>query len=885
MTTTPATVPGRKRRLLTSESCHQSEDDNDEHSNSSDLSGNKQRNSAPSDLASHRPIVSERQQLAVLKQLAAGDESNSSSPTPNAVMTQQRSTKIHRRNEHGEIILHIAARKGDLKQLKKALHDGANVNEEDNAGWTPLHEGIRVSIKFYRLIVRFLVAVTKNQLKAARLLLKSGANSNAPGSEGQTPLIDAVLNNNIMMVELLLNYSADPSVIDLTNVNETMLKTLKRETSTFDLSDNDSLSLSSPITSVDDSEHDEDKIERNTLLSPKATQKKPFQSDPDHSSDSFLNNKTSTMDSDFSRKNPYDFESDDEETIRNPKQRTTSGKSNDSIDLKPQSNLSIDQSLSNDELIQHIHRVPPLKIVLARTVVNKNLDTESNNLSLMDEDSTMEAYALPIIEENDKFLSTIISSTECNSINTKTVTPEKTLSSINDESMRSSELLISDLIQEIIEQIEEQATLTLISADERMIPAEKEGHLKLTTRTLRSHARGKANTSNQSSNDNKRPVSNRRRILNQKSGDDSTEKRSRKQTISERSNNTETSSNSDDQISENLNEKIDRMEDSCASIDEGNSSTRTLKQVHSQPDVGSLPPNKRRLRERNAILLNSIDGFLPANGSTSESTMSTETNTVTRDIPKNGIKQFLNIRQQIDKRHEAMLHDYVVPKFPKDFSETLMAKKNYLLTPSLKSFPITTPASLGIRRFNPPSDLDEHLSDVFVRQEDERYRMKLRHQVEREKLILSHEQEILRLYGNATRSSINQEIPLSYCSLLRDNEVYNDPSVRERHGTLLNNDYTNTELGKRGKNRWSGRSFIKWVEDSNLKYQRLSCEINQRQALEANTLYSMQRMVWTKHLPKEALASSRIHSFLSERYLPKVEINTQFWTQRETSPI
>ena len=77
MTTTPATIPGRKRRLLTSESCHQSEDDNDEHSNSSDPSGNKQRNSATSDLASHRPIVSERQQLAVLKQLTAGDESNS----------------------------------------------------------------------------------------------------------------------------------------------------------------------------------------------------------------------------------------------------------------------------------------------------------------------------------------------------------------------------------------------------------------------------------------------------------------------------------------------------------------------------------------------------------------------------------------------------------------------------------------------------------------------------------------------------------------------------------------------------------------------------------------------------------------------------------------
>lgn len=47
---------------------------------------------------------------------------------------QQRPTKVFRRNEHGETIAHVAARKGDLKRLLKALKDGANVNEEDNAG-------------------------------------------------------------------------------------------------------------------------------------------------------------------------------------------------------------------------------------------------------------------------------------------------------------------------------------------------------------------------------------------------------------------------------------------------------------------------------------------------------------------------------------------------------------------------------------------------------------------------------------------------------------------------------------------------------------------------------------------------------------------------------
>jgi hypothetical protein len=49
----------------------------------------------------------------------------------------------------------------------------------------------------------------------------------------------------------------------------------------------------------------------------------------------------------------------------------------------------------------------------------------------------------------------------------------------------------------------------------------------------------------------------------------------------------------------------------------------------------------------------------------------------------------------------------------------------------------------------------------------------------------------------------------------------------------------------------------------------------------------MQRMVWSKHLPKESVglsSSGRISYLLTERYLPKVEINIHFWTNWETSP-
>ncbi len=189
----------------------------------------------------------------------------------------------------------------------------------------------------------YLLAVTKNRFKTARLLLKSGANSNASGPEGQTPLIDAVLNDNIKIVELLLNYSADPSVVDLTRLNETMIKVLKREITTFNLSDNDnddeSISPSSPIISDDDeSEQDEKNL---------------FES-----SDSLINN-------DLSRKNPYDFQSDDDnETIKDSRLQTNKFILNDSNDFQ------IEEHSTSDN--EHIYRVPPLRIVLARTVFQNN---------------------------------------------------------------------------------------------------------------------------------------------------------------------------------------------------------------------------------------------------------------------------------------------------------------------------------------------------------------------------------------------------------------------------------------------------------------------------------------------------------------------------------
>ena len=45
--------------------------------------------------------------------------------------------KLNKRNERGETSLHVAAIRGDVKQMKKLIKSGADVNVKDYAGNSP----------------------------------------------------------------------------------------------------------------------------------------------------------------------------------------------------------------------------------------------------------------------------------------------------------------------------------------------------------------------------------------------------------------------------------------------------------------------------------------------------------------------------------------------------------------------------------------------------------------------------------------------------------------------------------------------------------------------------------------------------------------------------
>lgn len=287
----------------------------------------------------------------------------------------------------------------------------------------------------------------------------------------------------------------------------------------------------------------------------------------------------------------------------------------------------------------------------------------------MDETNTTDSSSLPIIEENEKFLSTII--TTSTELSEKLVTSEEgeqekiadkleeenlsleidqnnlSVSNLSSNQSPSPDMIISTLMDNLLTQIEPNEN------QQEVMKKDNVNESKTTTRTLRSHARKQILSTLDHShvNDNRR-VSNRRRILEKKYSLDTNERPRRKKTISERSSNNETSSNSDDQPIENHSRKIFTLKSSIIErisaieetnlrsiADEDSNSTNPNKSISIQPDVNSLPPNKRRLRERNTT---------PSNASeTIEENPSVETNN-TRDLPINGIKQFLQIRQQVN---------------------------------------------------------------------------------------------------------------------------------------------------------------------------------------------------------------------------------------------
>ncbi|XP_072751401.1 uncharacterized protein [Anoplolepis gracilipes] len=212
---------------------------------------------------------------------------------------------------------------------------------------------------------------------------------------------------------------------------------------------------------------------------------------------------------------------------------------------------------------------------------------------------------------------------------------------------------------------------------------------------------------------------------------------------------------------------------------------------------------------------------------------------------------FLNIRKQIERRRKSLFP--VQPKPPQGFKGYLMNRCTYVLASNAKE-----------PNVNPPASLHGAMKDLYVEQEKERYRLRMQHVVEKEKLVLSVEQEILRVHGRAARALANQSLPFSVCTILKDEEVYNVITPEQE------------EKDRNARGRYNGRLFLSWLQDVDDKWEKIKENMLARHHNEAKSLRAVQQMHWEWKLKEMGLCESKITPQIEDVHIPEVHVPDDF---------
>ncbi|XP_062964980.1 ankyrin repeat domain-containing protein 11 isoform X3 [Cynocephalus volans] len=270
--------------------------------------------------------------------------------------------------------------------------------------------------------------------------------------------------------------------------------------------------------------------------------------------------------------------------------------------------------------------------------------------------------------------------------------------------------------------------------------------------------------------------------------------------------------------------------------------TRAKGRVSEDDDTQAQHPRKRRFQRSSQQLQQQLHTSTQQTREVIQQTLAAIVDAIKLDDIEpyhsdrsNPYFEYLQIRKKIEEKRKILC--YITPQAPQCYAEYVTYTGSYLLDGKPLS-------KLHIPVIAPPPSLAEPLKELFKQQETVRGKLRLQHSIEREKLIVSCEQEILRVHCRAARTIANQAVPFSACTMLLDSEVYNMPlesqgkspprHPRETQQTshigvfraFLGASHvawapSRGDENKSVRDRFNARQFISWLQDVDDKYDRM----------------------------------------------------------------
>ncbi|XP_061705449.1 ankyrin repeat domain-containing protein 11-like isoform X4 [Cydia pomonella] len=747
--------------------------------------------------------MSERQQLALVMQISSQD-----APPAAPSTAEERKRTRQQRNERGETPLHVAAIRGDHDQVKKLLDQGQDPDVPDFAGWTPLHEACIYG--WYQVVI---------------VLVKGGANVNAKGLDDDTPLHDATTSGNLKMVKFLVEHGADPFVknakakmpIDYAapHIYE-FLESLKEGNQ-----------LSSGVVSSS-----QDEV---------ATGPKRSFTDEGHEADS--------VDDEISKRKKRK-ENEEKEPMAKPAPVPRSGPGRILTGTKP----------------------PGPASKTGATPLGKGANVQGGGKGTTAGSSTGKGSQQAQGKSGSvtgKLGAQNQGKTSGSAKGATSMVPSKQERKSPVASPKPNQAKDGDGDSE--DQKNQESTAPKVPPLKIVIPGgaggsanrnEQEGEggtgqrgsgkgrgsvatLPYVLPCTSAADAGQTSDSSDGNSDDKRPgeggKAGQRVLRSHRTNDGEKEKdkeRTSPQTGSESRSGTGSTQST---LSSNKSPPPSgsgQDSEHAPSTSSGGVSGRSEIVNNPGPSV-ELHPRKRKIKA-------SKDSHSRDPVKTEPTPDSTVSHNVTHSNP---YQMYIHIRKQIENRQKSLFP--VKPKPPKDFNKYLMNRCTYTLQSNVNPEP-----QVEIPHNMPPQMVSE-----FTDQEKERTRMRIQHLVEKEKLVLAVEQEILRVHGRAERAVINQSLPYSVCTMLRDKEVYNvlAPEQEEKRNAQ--------------RSRCNSRQINSWLQEVDDKWEKIKEGMLRRQNTEAETLHAVQKMGWEWKLKELGICDYKTTPKIDPTHVPQIFVS------------